>query len=316
MKTGIDHLPAAKQRELERVIAILFEAFELAQANAIGKRAAGRIQKVVLYGSYARGGWIDEPHTAKGYQSDYDLLIIVNQGELTDRVAYWGDAEERLIRELSITKTLRTPVNFIVHTLQEVNDGLAHGRYFFMDVARDGIALYQSDDTDLHTPKPKTPEQALCMANEYFEEWLPAAMGRDKLAKYAFTQGLLKHAAFEYHQAAESLYHCVLLVLTFYTPHVHNIAFLRSQAERLDARLIDAWPRDSRKHRVMFEKLKDAYVKARYSKHYRIDAAELEWLGRCVETLGQAVHAVCASRIAVLEAAVTSTQNGAARSAG
>ena len=38
--------------------------------------------------------------------------------------------------------TLHTPVNFIVHTLQAVNDGLARGRYFFMDIARDGISLY------------------------------------------------------------------------------------------------------------------------------------------------------------------------------
>ena len=29
----------------------------------------------------------------------------------------------------------------------------------------------------------------------------------------------------------------------------------------------------------MFEKLKDAYVKARYSKHYRISDEELAWLG-------------------------------------
>ncbi|UAJ12379.1 HEPN domain-containing protein [Glacieibacterium megasporae] len=312
MKTSLDHLPAAKQRELERVVAILCQEFGLAQANATGKRAAGKILKVVLYGSYARGGWVDEPHTAKGYQSDYDLLIIVNQGELTDRVAYWADAEERLIRELSITQTLRTPVNFIVHTLQEVNDGLAHGRYFFMDVAKDGIAVYQADDTDLHTPKPKTPEQALCLAKEYLEEWLPAAMSRQKLAKFAMQEHLLKDAAFDLHQTTERLYHCVLLVLTFYTPHVHNIAFLRSQAERLDARLIAAWPRESRQHRAMFEKLKDAYVKARYSKHYRIDAAELEWLGKCVEALGQAVHAVCVDRIAALEAAVASPSRGAA----
>jgi len=62
-------------------------------------------------------------------------------------------AEDRLNRELAITKTLRTPINFIVHTLQEVNDGLAHGRYFFIDVARDGIALYQSDGTELPEPK-------------------------------------------------------------------------------------------------------------------------------------------------------------------
>ena len=64
------------------------------------------------------------------------------------------------MRELAIDKTLRTPVNFIVHTLGEVNDGLAHGRYFFMDVAKDGIALYEADERQLHVPKPKTPRQA------------------------------------------------------------------------------------------------------------------------------------------------------------
>ena len=47
---------------------------------------------------------MDELHTAKGYQSDFDLLIIVDQKPLTDRVLYWAKADERLIRELSITK--------------------------------------------------------------------------------------------------------------------------------------------------------------------------------------------------------------------
>ncbi|MBT2189412.1 hypothetical protein [Sphingobium nicotianae] len=45
---------------------------------------------------------------------------------------------------------------------------------------------------------------------------------------------------------------------------------------------------------------KDAYVKARYSKHYRISKDELEWLGQHVEELGQAVHDVCKKRIAEL----------------
>ncbi|RYE40310.1 MAG: nucleotidyltransferase domain-containing protein, partial [Hyphomicrobiales bacterium] len=174
MRTDLDHLPSTKQRELERVVQILFEEFEDALGLAShGWKKKGRVLKVILYGSYARGGWVDEPHTAKGYQSDFDLLVIVNQKELTDRVAYWQRAEERLIRELSITRTLHTPVNFIVHSLQEVNDGLAHGRYFFIDVARDGISLYQSDDEPLHQPKPKTPEQAWELAREYFDEWFP-----------------------------------------------------------------------------------------------------------------------------------------------
>jgi predicted nucleotidyltransferase/HEPN domain-containing protein len=302
MRTDLDHLPSAKQRELERVVRILFEEFEEARVLATQDwKKKGRILKVILYGSYARGGWVDEPHTAKGYQSDFDLLIIVNDERLTDRVDYWAKAEERLNREVAITKTLKTPVNFIVHTLHEVNDGLAHGRFFFMDVARDGIAVYQSDDSELAEPKPKTPAQALAMATEYFEEWLPTAMQRFELAKIAAEKGFLKPAAFDLHQTTEYLYHCVLLVCTFYTPHVHNLAFLRTQAERLDRRLTYVWPMDTRKERGMFEKLKDAYVKARYSKHYRISAEELAWLGGCVEELGRVVQAICEERIQMLE---------------
>jgi len=302
MRTDLDHLPPAKQRELERVVQILFEEFGHATAIATAEwKKQARILKVILYGSYARGGWVDEPHTAKGYQSDFDLLVIVNHEKLTDRVEFWATAEERLNRELAITKTLRTPVNFIVHTLQEVNDGLAHGRYFFMDVARDGIALYQSDDTELPEPKPKTPKQALAMAREYFEEWLPSAAGTLDTARYVQSQGRYNEAAFNLHQATERLYHCVLLVCTFYTPHVHNLGFLRTQAERIDRRLVDAWPRETKADRSRFEKLKDAYVKARYSRHYRITEEELVWLGAQVEELGNVVQVICEERIEALK---------------
>jgi HEPN domain-containing protein len=220
---------------------------------------------------------------------------------LLDRTEFWSTAEDRLNRELAITRTLHTPVNFIVHTLQEVNDGLSQGRYFFMDVARDGIALYQSDTTDLPEPQPKTPDQALTLAREYFNEWHAAGTGRLKLANYAIEQRLLKHAAFELHQAAESYYHGVLLVCTCYTPHVHNLGFLRTQAERIDPRLIEVWPRETKADRARFEKLKDAYVKARYSKHYRITEDELAWLRDRVSALGQAVEVICGEQIAALE---------------
>ncbi|RIA44300.1 putative nucleotidyltransferase [Hephaestia caeni] len=305
MRTDLDHLPPNKRRELERVIQIVFEEFDDALALAKHQwKKQGRIEKIILYGSYARGGWVDEPHTAKGYQSDYDLLIIVNDKRLTDRVDYWLTLEERLNRELAITKTLHTPVNFIVHTLQEVNDGLAHGRYFFMDLKRDGIAIYQTLPTELHEPKPKTPPKALEMAREYFEEWFPSSMKRFDLAKTAIEKEYLKDAAFDLHQTTERLYNCVLLVMTFYTPHVHNIGFLRTQAERLDRRLVDAWPRENRFEQRTWEKLKEAYVKARYSKHYRISEAELEWLSQRIAELGRVVHEICSERIEELEKAV------------
>jgi uncharacterized protein len=302
MKTDLDHLPPQKQRELERVVQLIFEEFDDAFALAKHEwKKAGRILKVVLYGSYARGTWVDEPHTAKGYQSDYDLLIIVNDKRLVDRIKYWDKLDERLMREFGVTKTLKTPVNFIVHTLQEVNDGLAHGRYFFMDVKQDGVALYQSDDTELHTPKPKTPEQAIAMAQEYFDEWIPSATDFADSAAHLIGKGRYKRAAFLLHQTSESLYHCVLLVCTFYTPHVHNLGFLRTQAERIDPRLTYVWPRDTRKDRAMFEKLKEAYVKARYSKHYRVSEDEIEWLVEQVEELGRVVHKICSERLEKLK---------------
>ena len=303
MKSGIDHLPPHKQRELERVVEIVFEEFEDALALATqGWKKKGRISKIILYGSYARGGWVDEPHTAKGYQSDYDLLIIVNDKRLTDRADYWSKLDDRLIRELSVTKTLRTPVNFIVHSLDEVNSGLSQGRYFFMDVARDGIALYEAEDSELAEPQPKTPHAALEMAREYFDEWWSSANKRQEIAKFDVDRGYLKDAAFDLHQTVERYYHCALLVCTFYTPHVHNLAFLRTQAERIDPRLIDAWPRETKADRSRFEKLKEAYIKARYSKHYSITTEELAWLCERVADLAGVVELVCRERIELLEA--------------
>src|SRR3546814_14497798 len=124
MLTKLDHLPANKQRELERVLQLIFEEFEDAFALAKHEwKKAGRILKVVLYGSYARGGWVDEPHTAKGYKSDYELLIVVNDKRLTDRVKYWTKVDDRLKREYAYVGSIKHPVNFIVHTLGDRKGG-------------------------------------------------------------------------------------------------------------------------------------------------------------------------------------------------
>jgi len=303
MRTDLDHLPPAKQRELERVVETIFDEFRGYTENATGPRKGARILKIILFGSHARGDWVDAPLSANQYKSDYDILIIVSQKELTDRAAYWAKAEERLIRAYTIEKTLRTPVNFIVHSLHEVNEGLSHGRVFFMEVVKDGIAIYGADNKELATPKPKTPEQALATAKEYFEEGMPTALAFFRSFQHALVDGLHKNAAFQLHQATEQLYHCLLLSVTFYTPYNHNIAFLRSLAEGLDRRLYGIWAEETRRERAMFQKLKEAYTKARYSKHYKISEEELAWLGARVEELGRVVHQVCSDKIAELEVA-------------
>ena len=53
MRTDLDHLPAGKQRELERVVQVLFEEFDEARSLATQDwKKKGRVQDH-LYGSYA-----------------------------------------------------------------------------------------------------------------------------------------------------------------------------------------------------------------------------------------------------------------------
>lgn len=142
MKTDLDHLPGGKQQDLARIVEVLFAEFEDATALSTQKwKKQGRILKVILYGSFARGDWVADP--VGGYYSDYDILVVVNDERLTDPVDYWYKAEDRFLRDYGVTKKLSAPVGLIVHSLADVNQQLSRGRPFFIDIVRDGIALYE-----------------------------------------------------------------------------------------------------------------------------------------------------------------------------
>lgn len=296
MKTSLDHLPAAKQRELAHIVRLLFEEFEAATNKTNGFGKVARIYKIVLYGSYARGDWVDDP--VGGYQSDYDILIVVSHDKLTDFVDYWSAAEDRLMRELTITRTISAPVNFIVHTLKDVNRQLDQGRPFFVDIVRQGIALYEAEGFDFHQPRALPPEEARTEAQAYFDKWFPSADAFLRMGSGAQAAGDYNEAAFVLHQAAERLYHCVLLVLRLYSPKSHKLNFLRSHCEEIAPELIEAWPRADKISRRCFELLRLAYVNARYSPEYKLTDEEMRWIGERVAELQRLVKDVCEKRLA------------------
>src|SRR3546814_200348 len=263
MRRDVDHLPAVQRDELDRVQRVLMEEFAEAIAKATSpSRKNGKILKIILFGSYARDDWVDEPEN--GYQSDFDLLVVVNHEDLTDIAHYWYVAEDRILRDAEIKR----PVNIIVHSLDEVNQSLRRGEYFWVDIARDGIILYELPCHPLAMPAPLTAADALEMASGYFAEWLKKVDSGIKLAAFALDEGEHKDAAFLLHQSTERAYICFLLVRTLYFPRSHNIKFLRSLAEDNDPRLIEAWPRDRRLDRRRFQLLKRAYVEARRSEEH------------------------------------------------
>jgi predicted nucleotidyltransferase/HEPN domain-containing protein len=287
MRTGLDHLPEAKQRELAHVRQTLLDEFAVAISRATQPwKKNGKIQKIVLFGSYARDDWVDEPEN--GYQSDYDILVIVSHKDLTDVAEYWYVAEDKIERDAAVGR----PVNVIVHTLDEVNQGLARGEYFWVDIVRDGIALYELPGAEFATPKPITAADAYEMASAYLADWLAKIDAALEIAAFCVSKGHSKDAAFTLHQAAERAYTCFLLVRTHYVPRSHNLKFLRSLAEDKEPRLIAAWPRATKLDRRRFELVKRAYVEARYSASYEIGVDDLAAITAAVRSLRDTVEIV------------------------
>lgn len=299
MKTSIEHLPERKQRELARVVGIIQEEFtDLVERSKSDAKKDGRIFKIILFGSYARGTWVDEPHTSKGYRSDFDILVIVSNKELADP-KYWDKATDRLMWD----KEIETPVSLIVHGAREISNFLQEGQYFFSDIRRDGIALYELDDRELAEPKTPTGQQAYEVAKQHFSARSRTADFFVKHVLYGLKDGDWKETAFMLHQSIEQAYSTLLLTLTNYSPASHNLKFLRGLAEGQDIRLAEAWPRDHHRFQSWFNTLNEAYVKARYSDHYEITEEALTWLTARTSILYELVNTVCREHIEKLEQA-------------
>lgn len=303
MKSDLDHLPERQQQELDRIRSTLLAEFDAARTSGAGGtsewRRRGQILKIILFGSYARNDWVDEPEN--GYQSDFDLLIIVSHEKLTDIADYWWAAEDKILRDPTIART----VNIIVHDLGEVNAALGRGEYFWTDIVQDGVVLHEVPGHPLATSKPLGPQEAFTQAAVHHRVKLQDTDDWLRLSELSLQQGVdqanwRRKAAFNLHQAVEAAYACFLLVHTFYFPRSHNIKFLRSLAEDVDKRLVEAWPREARIDRRRFELLKRAYVEARYSDQYDASPEDLEWLSAAARTLRDLVAERCDARVAEL----------------
>ncbi|WP_114836242.1 nucleotidyltransferase and HEPN domain-containing protein (plasmid) [Agrobacterium tumefaciens] len=300
MKSDIGHLPQANQRELEKVVRIIHEEFAgIVERSKSEAKKDGRIYKIILFGSYARGTWVDEPHTSKGYRSDFDILVIVSNKELADP-KYWDKATDRLMRD----KEIETPVGLIVHGAREISNFLHDGQYFFVDLAREGVVLYEFDDRPLAEPKPLSPADALRVAEEHFEKQFRNAVDFLKGSKFFVREENLNLATFNLHQSVETAYSCYLLTLTNYSPASHNLKFLRGLSEDRDRRLVDIWPRDQQRFTAWYNILNEAYVKARYSKHFEINEEALAWLQERTAELHVLIEALCREHIGKLQQAV------------
>ncbi len=225
MKSTLDHLPEKKQRQLRAVADLI--------------RDEADPEMVILFGSHARGDWVEDP--AGLYFSDFDVLVIVKSRGMVDKRDLWSKIEQQAQR---ITKP--TELSLIVHDIRDVNEQLEKGFYFFSDIKKEGVLIYDSGRHQLAEAKERPAAERRAYAEKCFADWSKSARGFLRQHEHAVEDGELNIAAFELHQAAERFYHCALLVLTAYKPKTHNLEDLGKRAADLHPLLRNVFPRDPR----------------------------------------------------------------------
>lgn len=284
MIKALEHLPKHKQEELEIIKDCILEKIP-------------DVRMIVLFGSYARGSYVEdahtEGHTTHVYESDFDILVATK----TKKEANDFNAHDRVEKAIQATQKVQTPLSIIYHTFSYFNHMVTQGQYFFADIRKEGIHLYHDGKHNLGKAKILEPEERQRIAQEDFNQWFESAKGFFRQFEHASEDQDYKIAAFDLHQATERFYSAVTLVFVNYRFRTHNIELLGIKAVSYDTEFAEAFPQETQEQRRAFTLLKKAYIDARYKKDYEITKEQLEYLGGRVKALQDLTEKICKQKI-------------------
>lgn len=284
MKTLLSHLPENKQHEIQHIVEIIREV-----ANP---------EKIILFGSYAKGSFKEHRYTGRDgiryeYISDYDFLVVTKNN--TEK-AY--ELEDQVVNR---ARKFNPPVNLEIHEIDYINEGLDFGQYFFTDIVKEGIVLYDRGSIQFSIPRELSPDEQREVSQRYFDKWFKRGIEFFIDSNNAFQRKSFNNAAFHLHQSTESFYYTTLLVFTGYKPKTHNLGKLRQQAKLLSEELFLVFPAESNKQeKHLFDLLKRGYVDARYRDDYVITEKELKDLLERVDQMKKIVERICKEKIGSL----------------
>jgi len=266
--------------------------------------ARDQVAMIILFGSYAKGTWVRdwyvEGHITYSYESDLDILVVTKSPKYRGLkgASFESDLTKRLERKGLRGKTFGAPwVTFVVEPIKYLNQQLEKSQYFFSDIKKEGILLYDSGEFTLAEPKDLNWKERRQIAKDDFDQWFPRAIGFIKATNYMLQDNYLNLAAFQLHQATESFYSAILLVFTGYKPRLHDIEKLGSLASNYSDELLKIFPRDTKEQEERFILLKLAYTEARYNKNYKITEEQLVYLIKRVEKLKSITEEICTTWI-------------------
>lgn len=292
MKKSIKRLPKRTQEELTALLDLVLQSIK-------------NCEMIILFGSYARGNYVlwdsrIEFGVPTTYQSDYDILIITTTFEIKL-------VERRLNAITNKYHTMfehrrHASPQFIVEHLNTVNRNLEISQYFFTDIVKEGIMLYNSGQFQLTKPRKPSFKEIKDIAQSEFDKLFPYGCYFQTLVKYSIIDKEYSIAAFLLHQACEKFYYTIMMVFTNYHPKSHKIQDLGGMVKRFSVELATIFPQNTDNEKECFDLLCRSYIEARYDKDFRISSEQLEYLISRVEILKDITERVCKKKIAEYDA--------------
>lgn len=277
-------------------------AEKLAEITAVIRELVGDdLAMLILFGSYARGDFVNDRYEEDGviytYESDFDLLAVTeDRAHATMKgEALLRDAVSRHLHRLGLDRPNST---LIAEDIEHVNKNLSRGNYFFADIKKEGVLLFDNGRHTLAEPGSVSPAEHQQYAREDFDYWFGSANSFLIDFQHAFDRDDANKAAFELHQATERLFHAIVLTFTRYKPKTHDLEKLDRQASNLHADFFPVFPRATEQQKRRFDLLKEAYIGARYKRNYVITKEELEYLASRVRKLQEMTKRICEEKIA------------------
>lgn len=177
MKTSLAHLPQNKQDQLKALTQIVLDKVPA--------------EMIILFGSYARGDWVEDYQEKYEYVSDFDILIVTKDKNSAKQVKKSRELEEELMANEGITRT-----STIYHSIGFVKDKIERNYYFFVDILKEGVMLFDSGKFSLSEPKELNSAQRVEKSTEEFEHWFESASNFFLSYHDTFNRSNFKEAAF------------------------------------------------------------------------------------------------------------------------
>ena len=249
-----------------------------------------RVDFIVLFGSYARGDYKEDRGAEQGKKSDFDILVVTEDKERRKQV---------ISKLRNSFRDMEVPVQLVVEKITTVNHALEENQYFYTDIKREGIELYNSGRYDFAAFKELSATRRREIAEEDFKKWYSDGLTAFKVFKFCHSENDLGWASFHLQQSIEMCYTAIEMVFSHYNPHEHNLQILRDRTLKFDTRLKTAFSYDDDAEKALFDQLNYAYIGGRYrnEEEFPITQEKIDFWLKETEQFFKLTEVVCLEKI-------------------